>query len=116
MMKVIWNEKEFTITTEDSTTVRDIEKMLPLTLKMRRNGPVEFVGDLPQKPVNDGRKTSIVKPNEVYYYAGWNVLCLNYAPADISPYDITYLGKAEDESLAELLKEAPDNIEVRVEG
>ena len=39
-MKVIWNEKEYTIATEDSTTVRDIEKMLPLTLKMRRNGPV----------------------------------------------------------------------------
>ncbi len=114
-MKVIWNEKEFTITTEDSTTVRDIIQMLPLKLKMRRNGPVEFVGELPSKPVNDGRKTSVIQPNYVYYYAGWNVLCLNYAPGDISPYDITCIGIADDASLAELLKEAPDQIEVRVE-
>ena len=114
-MKITWNEKEYTVITEDSTTVRDILKMLPLNLQMRRNGPVEFVGDLPEKPINDGRKTSIIKPNEVYYYAGWNVLCLNYAHGDISPYNVTYIGKVEDESIAGILEKAPDHIEVKVE-
>lgn len=109
-MKITLNGKTYAIRTEDSTTLRDIEKQLPLTLAFRRNHDVEFVGTLPEKPVNDGRKISAIHPGGIYYYEGWNVFCLNYAEGDISPYFITYLGNAEDERLSEELKASPDSI------
>ena len=111
-MKIIWNEKSYEVITEDSGTSRAVEKLLPVRLKMRRNHDVEFVGELPKKPVNDGRKVSVIRPDEVYYYEGWNVLCLNYAHGDISPYEVTYLGRIEG-SCSDELKNAPDHIEIR---
>ena len=114
-MKIVLNGKEYTVSTETSTTLHDIEKTLPLTLHMRRNHDVEFVGELPSKPLNDGRRISKIEPNGIYYYEGWNVFCLNYRSGDISPYDITYLGTADDPSLAQVLKQAPDHIEVTID-
>lgn len=108
------NGKEYTVQTEESTTLKMIEEMLPLKLQMKRNHDVEFVGELPGRPVNDGRKISEIRPNGVYYYEGWNVLCLNYRDGNISPYDITYLGTADDPELSEVLKNAEDQIEVTV--
>jgi glucosamine-6-phosphate deaminase len=95
-MKIILNNKEYPVRTEDSTTLRDIEKLLPLTMEFRRSGDVEFVSELPVKPVNDGRQISKTAENGIYYYAGWNVFCLNYRAADISPWTITYLGMTDD--------------------
>lgn len=46
-MKIILHNKEYPVRTEDSTTLRDIEKLLPLTMEFRRNGDVEFVSELP---------------------------------------------------------------------
>ena len=114
-MKIILNGKEYTVTAEKSTTLSDIENLLPLTLNMHRNHDVEFVGELPVKPHNDGRRISAICENGIYYYEGWNVLCLNYRNGDISPYDITYLGTADDSSLADVLKREKDQITVTVE-
>lgn len=114
-MKIIWNEKSYEVITEDSGTSRAVEKLLPVRLKMRRNHDVEFVGELPKKPVNDGRKVSVIKPDEVYFYEGWNVLCLNYAHGDISPYEVTYIGRIKGNSYSDELRNAPDNIEIRIE-
>jgi len=114
-MKVIFNDRTYSVTTESSTTLSEIEKILPLTLTMKRNGDVEFTGKLPVHPVNDGRRISEIRPNGIYYYEGWNVLCLNYKEGDISPYDITYLGTANDPSLSRELEKAPDTITVTIE-
>ncbi len=113
-MKIILNGKEYAITTEESTTLSDIENLLPLTLHMHRNHNVEFVGKLPIKPHDDGRKISEIRENGIYYYGDWNVLCLNYRDGDISPYDITYLGTADDPSLADVLKREEDQITITV--
>ncbi|MBE6129496.1 MAG: hypothetical protein E7185_09500 [Erysipelotrichaceae bacterium] len=113
-MKIILNGKTYKVHTEDSTTVRDIEKALPLQLSFRRNHDVEFVGELPMKPVNDGRKISKIHPNGIYYYEGWNVFCLNYEEGDISPYFITFLGTVEENEFSEALKTAPDTITAEI--
>ena len=114
-MKIKIKEKVFTVKTEDSMTVRNIEEMLPLTMVMKRNHDVEFVGELPAKPVNDGRKISEIEPNGIYYYEGWNVLCMNYREGDISPYYVTYLGKADDPEFSDYLMKADDTITAVVE-
>lgn len=114
-MKIILNQKTYTVTTEDSQTLRDIENILPADLEMRRNHDVEFVAELPVKPRRGGRKISGIRENGIYYYEGWNVLCLNYRDGDISPYDITYLGTADDPSLAEVLKRENDQISITIE-
>ena len=114
-MKVTLNGKTFAIECEESGTLRDIEAMLPVEFRMSRNGDVEFTGKLPAKPRNDGRKLSHTKPNEIYYYEGWNVLCLNYRVSDISPYTITYLGKVSDSEFSELLKKAEEPLNVTAE-
>ena len=114
-MKIIINGKTYTVKTEDSKTLRDIEGILPVTLTMKRSHDVEFTGGLPVKPENDGRKISKIEPNGIYYYEGWNVLCMNYREGDISPYYITYLGEAEDPELSEYLKKADDTFTAVVE-
>lgn len=113
-MKIIFNDRVFEIMKEESSTLRDIEKLLPLHLTMRNNH-VEYVAELPAKPVNDGPKVSETIENGIYYYAGWNCLCLNFQASDISPYTITYLGKTEDPAFSQMLKEAGETIEVTVE-
>lgn len=102
-MKITINGNTFGFVCDDSKVCRDIESMLPLTLNMRNNGDVEYVGQLPEKPVNEGLHVSETLENCIYYYEGWNVFCLNYRASDISPYTITYLGKCEDPSFTELL-------------
>ena len=114
-MKVILNGKTFAAECEESGTFRDIEAMLPMEFRMRRNGDVEFTGKLPSKPRNDGRKVSHTQPNEIYYYEGWNVLCLNYRASDISPYTVTYVGTVSDAEFTEILKRADEPLHVTVE-
>jgi hypothetical protein len=114
-MKIVLNGKEYTVSTETSTTLRDIEKTLPLTLHMRRNHDVEFVGELPSKPLNDGRRISKIEPNGIYYYEGWNVFCLNYRASDISPWTVTYLGTSPDPEFSEILKQAEEPLKVTIE-
>ena len=41
-MKVTLNGKAFAAECEESGTFRDIEAMLPMEFRMRRNGDVEF--------------------------------------------------------------------------
>ena len=113
-MKILLKGKEYTVQTEESTALKMIEEMLPLKLEMRRNHDVEFVGELPEKPVNEGRKISEIRENGVYYYEGWNVFCLNYRDGNISPYTITYLGTADDPELSEVLEKADDQIEITI--
>ena len=114
-MKIILEGKTYPVITEESTLVRNIENMFPLSMNMKRNGKVEFVSELPEKPVNDGRHVSHIRPNEVYYYEGWNVLCLNYAEDDISPYYVSYIGRIEDPEFSDTLSKAENHIEIRTE-
>ncbi len=115
MMKIWIEGKEYFIETEGSMLAENILECLPAVMDMRRNGSNEFIAELPVKPVNDGRHVSRVRPDEVYYYEGWNVLCLNYAEADISPYYVSYVGSVRDGSFSEVLKNAGNNLEVRIE-
>jgi hypothetical protein len=114
-MKIILKDKEFAVITEDSTALRQIEKLLPLTMEFRRNGDVEFVSELPAKPVNEGRQVSKTVENGIYYYAGWNVFCLNYRASDISPWTVTYLGTSPDPEFSEILKQAEEPLKVTIE-
>ena len=65
---------------------------------------------------SNARRISHIMPDEVYYYEGWNVLCLNYAEGDISPYTVSYIGKIHDTSFSEILKAAENELEIRIEG
>ena len=115
LMKIILEGKIYPVITEESMLVRDIENMFPLSLSMKGNGKVEFVSELPEKPVNDGRHVSHIRPNEVYYYEDWNVLCLNYAEDDICPYYVSYIGRIEDPEFSDTLSKAENHIEIRTE-
>ena len=112
-MKIVFRKIEYPVTIEESRLSEEIESLLPLSLTMRRFGNVEFVGDLPVKPMNDGRKVSHILADEMYYYAGWNVICLIYAEGDISPYHVNYVGKITG-NLSELLKNEVDEIKVTI--
>ena len=115
-MKILLEGRVYSVETEDSELLRMTEAILPQTMQFRRNGNTEFVAELPEKPVNDARRISHIMPDEVYYYEGWNVLCLNYAEGDISPYTVSYIGKIHDTSFSEILKAAENELEIRIEG
>ena len=114
-MKILLEGKIYPVETEDSELLRKTEGILPLKLQFRRNGNTEFVAELPEKPVNDARQISHIRPDEVYYYEGWNVLCLNYAEGDIAPYTVSYIGRVQDTSFSKMLKNAGNEIGIRIE-
>lgn len=112
-MVIEYNSREYLVETEDSKLVREIEALLPLTLKMKKNGSAEYTGTLPLKPHNDGRKITHTEPNGIYYYEGWNCLCLNIEAHDISPWYVNNIGMAAG-GLAEALEKQTGEITVTI--
>ena len=52
--------------------------------------------------------------NKIYYYQKWNSLVIVYEDANVSPYELSYIGEFE-EDVSEYLQEMGRNIFVEVD-
>lgn len=114
-MKIILDDKEYTVRLQNNRTVDDIVSMLPLELELQQYANHEYYVSLPETPYNDAQYgTSYIKTNGLYYWDGWNAFVINYEDSDIAPYTPIYLGDIEGD-IASVLKTKGEKIQIIVE-
>ncbi len=116
MLNLTIDGKQYQAKLFDSTTRNDIEKMLPLELTLTRYAGHEYYSELPSTPDMDKNTTSNILAGHIYYWDGWNAFVINYEDYDISPYKVVHIGEITDKSVVEQLKNANNEITVKVKG
>ena len=114
-MKVIIDDKSYDVELLDSITKDEIINMLPLELSLQRYTSHEYYSELPSKPTMDSNTTSNILAGHIYYWDGWNAFVINYEDYDITPYKVVHIGEIKDKSIVEYLRNARDEVKVRLE-
>lgn len=108
-MKISYAGRSFDLTVND-----EFEKMLtpnlPVTLTFKPNGRHEYFGQLPTAIDFPQFLTSQVVAGGIYFFQDWQAFSLNYANQDITPYQVSYLGRFPEELLS-LLQEEKQTLE-----
>ena len=93
-MKILYNEREYRVSTEDNQLTATIGELLPLKLRLTRSDDHEYYAALPKNVSADGAvRTSHVKAGWVYYFKEWNAFALNFREKEIAPYSVYVIGK-----------------------
>lgn len=114
-MKIIMDGKTYSVLPDANITFNEISQKLPLELSMKNFGKHEFWAELPFKPEFAMERTSKILEGHIYYWDGWNAFVINYIDWDIAPYSVVHLGKIEDKSICDTLKDKSDGFKIRVE-
>ncbi|MCE5346790.1 MAG: hypothetical protein LLG13_10960 [Bacteroidales bacterium] len=97
-IKLKLDNKEYTATLKDNSTVDDILKMLPLELPLQRFAGHEYYYTLPQKPsINGVPVTSEAHAGGIYYYDRWTAFTVVFRDASIDPYKVIHLGNVNED-------------------
>ena len=114
-MNIVINNKIYEVELINGVTSKEIIEKSPLELKLNRYVEHEYSGELPFTPKMDENTTSNVLAGHLYYWDGWNSFVINYEDLDISPYKVVDLGEIKDKGIVEVLENASENINVRLE-
>lgn len=114
-MKVMINGTEFETVLDSNVTVDEITSELPLDLTLVRYAGHEYYAELPYTPVFAEERTSHIEAGHIYYWDGWNAFVINYEDYDISPYKVVHIGEITDPSVSDMLRNAENEIAVKVE-
>jgi len=106
--------KSYLAELEESEVSNEIQKQLPLNLKLNRSGSNEYYNSLPQSIKSTANGTSQVQSGYIYYFTGSNAFSLNFADLNISPYEVIEIGKIVDQSLVEMLSNGPESIDIKI--
>ena len=113
-MKLTINGQVYTVELERNALGESVRAMCPVTLDMSRSGEHEYYAALPQKAATRGAlETAHVKRDCVYYFAAWNALALAFRDAEIAPYKVHLVGRAD--GISELLEKAGEILRVSLE-
>ena len=113
-MKLTINGQAIAVEMEDTTLGESIRAMCPVTLDMVRSGDHEYYAALPKQAAARGAvETDSVMRDHVYYFAAWNALALVFRDAEIAPYTVHFVGRAD--GMSELLEHAGGKLRVTLE-
>lgn len=113
-MKILYNEREYRVSTEDNQLTATIGELLPLKLRLTHSNDHEYYAALPKNVSADGAvRTSHVKAGWVYYFKEWNAFALNFREKEIAPYSVYVIGKAQG-GIENILAGSGANIEIEV--
>lgn len=114
-MRLILNAQEYNVTLNDNSTIDDILKLLPMTLKMQRYAGHEYYASLLETPTIEGvTTTSDIKAGGIYYWDGWNAFVINFEDTNIASYKVVHVGDINGNIVSELDKSG-DTITVNVQ-
>ena len=114
-MKLTLNGQEYNVTLNNNSTIDDILKLLPMTLKMQRYAGHEYYASLSETPTIEGvTTTSDIKAGGIYYWDGWNAFVINFEDTNIAPYKVVHVGDINGDIVLELEK-SEDTITVNVQ-
>lgn len=112
-MKLLLDNKEYEIISDNEPMARSLEGMLPLQMKLQRSGEHEYYAALPEElDVTGAKSTSHVKAGGVYYFKAWKAFALNFKEMDISPYSVYVIGEVP--GIAEILETSKQTVEVSI--
>ena len=104
----------FAVELENTALGESIRAMCPVTLDMVRSGEHEYYAALPKKAAaRDAAETDSVKRDHIYYFAAWNALALVFRDAEIAPYTVHFVGRAD--GMSELLEHAGGKLRITLE-
>ena len=113
--KIIINDNEYHVDMDDCDLVNQIANMCPFegTYKQHRNHG--YFTKLPSQANDEGcQLTTSVLKNKLYYYQKWNAFVIVFEDANVSPYELTYLGEF-NEDVSDYLSKKGRNIFVEVD-
>lgn len=113
--KITINDNEYHADMVDCELVNQIADMCPFESTYKQHLHHEYFTKLPSTVNDEGcpLTTSSLK-NKIYYYQKWNSLVIVYEDANVSPYELSYIGEFE-EDVSEYLQEMGRNIFVEVD-
>ena len=113
-MRLVLNDREYTVQTKDSKLVSSVEELLPLSLKLSRSADHEYYTSLPEQvDVTGAESTSYVKAGWIYYFREWNAFALNFKETDIAPYKVYIIGEVIG-SIEDILAGSGASVELEV--
>ena len=113
-MKLTIDGQSFTVELEDNALGESVRAMCPVTLDMSRSGEREYYAAAPKKAaIRGATETAHVQRDCVYYFAAWNALALAFRDAEIAPYKVHFVGRAD--GISELLEKAGETLRVSLE-
>ena len=113
-MKLTIDGQSFSVELENNALGESVRAMCPVTLDMSRSGEREYYAAAPKKAaIRGAAETAHVKRDCVYYFAAWNALALAFRDAEIAPYKVHFVGRAE--GISELLEHAGGALRVTLE-
>ena len=113
-MKLTIKGQSFPVELENTALGESLRAMCPVTLDMIRSGEHEYYAALPKKAATRGAaETDSVKRDHVYYFAAWNALALVFRDAEIAPYTVHFVGRAD--GMSELLEHAGGKLRITLE-
>ena len=109
----------FAVELENTALGKSIRAMCTVTLDMVRSGEHEYYAVLPKKAAarnaaaRNAAETDSVKRDHIYYFAAWNALALVFHDAEIAPYTVHFVGRAD--GMSELLEHAGGKLRITLE-
>lgn len=113
-IKLNLNDKEYVVSVDDNKTASDIFENISDTISMEKYAGHEYTTRLDFEPYEHNEQTPNLIAGHIYYWAPGNAFVINYADTNISPYVSVHVGEFVDKSICDVLKNAGDNIEIKI--
>lgn len=113
--KITINDNEYHANMADCDLINQIADVCPFEGTFKQHLRHEYFTKLPIQGDDEGcQLTTTILKNKLYYYQKWGAFVIVYEDANVSPYELTYIGEFE-EDVTEFLKEQGRNIFVEIE-
>lgn len=113
-IKLNLNDKEYIVSVDDNKTANDIFENISDTISLEKYAGHEYTTRLDFEPYEDSEQTPNLIAGHIYYWAPGNAFVINYTDYNIAPYVSVHVGEFVDKSICDVLKNAGDNIEIKI--
>lgn len=96
-MKITYNKKDYIVDLENSETVLEILKELPMEKLFVNYEDSFYSGNLANKVKVSGEEVNKLKKNHVYYHPGWGGIVIVYKDYEFTNEKLIHVGKLKEE-------------------
>ena len=114
VMKIYIDNHGYEILLDDNKTANDIFENMSDTISLEKYAGHEYTTRLDFEPYEHNEQTPNLIAGHIYYWAPGNAFVINYADTNIAPYVSVHVGEFVDKSICDVLKNAGDNIEIKI--
>lgn len=97
----------------DNAVAKEIMAQLPQSFSMVRSDDHEYYASLHAKVEQSAEGTTLVLPDHLYYFVGFNAFSINFSEKQIAPYQVIPVGTF-DQKLSTALSSAEQQLQINV--